>query len=205
MEKEDRKKIGCGLVALGTAGLLVSFVLRGKRITKASADVLKRVEKLPKSARAYTVHPVVIRDDTETYLCIFSGGMPIFVPSGGEDPYYERKGKVPLLWTEDSGISTKYRYKSVETEETGRIAHRDSYRTNGISQRLKETFPKREYFEVRKNKKVVRYCPKHLLASDNIHILSRSIASRETKHNKKELFAAACPIVVGLLVLTTTF
>ncbi|AQQ73780.1 hypothetical protein [Kurlavirus BKC-1] len=204
MEKEDRKNIGRGLLALGTAGLLFSFISRDRKITKASVDALKRAESLPTSVSAYTAHPIVRRQDPVTYSCVFAGNTPIFIQSGGGPPYHERKGKLTLLWTEQ-GFSTGYDYVFVDTENTGYVVYRGGRPVDELSLKLRKAFPNHSYFEVRKNKNKVRYCPQHFIASDSVLVLSRRIASKETPYNKTELFAAACPITLGILMLVSTF
>lgn len=190
--KRRRKNVGLGLVALGAAGFAVYLFRRERMIDKLLPEVTKRVLNSPKADAMYTVCALTKVRDYPYYL----GGVPI----GGGPDYDERSATELHVLQTGKTFSTKYKPIFFQTDNPKYVTWKDEFPLNKIPKEVKEVFPDRERFEVKKNTEPVYYCPNHLLASDVPHALARSIANAEVGHNKKFLFGSASVLGLGIAI-----
>ncbi|BAU80265.1 hypothetical protein A9K97_gp086 [Tokyovirus A1] len=197
-KKERRKmakKIGFGLTALGTAGLVFSLLAREKKVDKLSLDVAKRVLKSPKADSMYLVHALARVPDPPSYVGTF-----VLFPVGGGPDYDQREGNLAILQTGKT-FSTKYKPLLLQTDNPKYVTWKNEHPLDKIPDELEKEFPGRKRFEVKKNTEPVYFCPKNLLASDNPNVLARRIANNEMAYDKVALASCASSVGVGLLLL----
>lgn len=190
--KRRRKNVGLGLAALGAAGFAVYLFRRERMIDKLLPEVTKRVLNYPKADALYTVSALRRVPDYPYYL----GGVPI----GGGPDYDERSTAELHVLQTGKTFSTKYKPIFFQTDNPKYVTWKDEFPLNKIPKEVKEVFPDRERFEVKKNTEPVYYCPNHLLASDVPHALARCIVNAEVGHNKNFLIGSASVLGLGIAI-----
>ncbi|ALH07020.1 hypothetical protein PMV_322 [Port-miou virus] len=190
--KQRRKNIGFGLVVFGTAGLAATFLVRERKIDKLCVDVAKRVANLPKADALYTARALTRVPDYPMYF----GGIPI----GGGPDYDEKSARELHILQTGKTFGTKYKPILFRTDNPKYVTWKDDFPLCKISEDVERVFPDRKRFEVKKNVEPVYYCSKHLVASDQPHVLTRAIASAETGHNKISLIGCASVLGLGIAI-----
>lgn len=193
--KKQRENIGLGLAALGAAGFAVYIFRRERKIDALLPEVTKRVLNSPKADALYTVRALTRVPDPPSYI----GSFVLFPVGGGPD--YDERSTTELHVLQTRGtFSTKCKPLFFQTDNPKYVTWKDEFPLNKIPKEVKEAFPDRERFEVKKNTEPVYYCPNHLLASDVPHALARCIVNAEVGHNKNFLIGSASVLGLGIAI-----